>query len=57
MHLTGFPEWRLRVGDWRVRFQFDYAGHQIVVLRVADARTVIRMELGASQIRGGRAGG
>lgn len=30
----GEPEWRLRVGDWRVRFTFDYAGKLIRVLRV-----------------------
>ncbi len=28
------PVWRLRVGDWRVRFTFDYAGRTITVLRV-----------------------
>ncbi len=28
------PEWRLRVGDWRVRFAFDYATRTIQVLRV-----------------------
>ena len=27
-------EWRLRVGDWRVRFQVDRTNHFIVVLRV-----------------------
>ena len=27
-------EWRLRVGDWRVRFSFDDEQHIIVVLRV-----------------------
>ena len=27
-------EWRLRVGDWRVRFQVDRTNHIIVVLRV-----------------------
>lgn len=28
------PEWRLRVGDWRVRFQYDYDARTIHVLRV-----------------------
>lgn len=27
-------EWRLRVGDWRVRFELDRTNHIIVVLRV-----------------------
>ncbi len=27
-------ERRLRVGDWRVRFQFDHAGRALVILRV-----------------------
>jgi mRNA interferase RelE/StbE len=27
-------EWRLRVGDWRVRFDFDEEAHTIVVTRV-----------------------
>lgn len=27
-------EWRLRVGDWRVRFSFDDENQVIVVLRV-----------------------
>lgn len=31
--LTGIDEWRLRVGDWRVRFQRDEAG-VVYVLRV-----------------------
>ena len=28
------PEWRLRVGDWRVRFQKDPAGATLLILRV-----------------------
>ncbi len=28
------PEWRLRIGDWRVRFTFDDDQRMIVVLRV-----------------------
>jgi len=28
------PEWRLRVGDWRVRFQKDLAGSLLLILRV-----------------------
>jgi mRNA interferase RelE/StbE len=27
-------EWRLRVGDWRVRFHCDLAAHSVVILRV-----------------------
>ena len=32
--LTGREEWRLRVGDWRVRFDRDDEAQAIVVLRV-----------------------
>ena len=33
--LHGVPEvWRLRVGDWRVRFRRDSPAHSIVVLQV-----------------------
>jgi len=28
------PEWRLRVGDWRLRFRLDPAGTAIKVIRV-----------------------
>jgi mRNA interferase RelE/StbE len=28
------PQWRLRVGDWRVRFQYDHPGRTIQALRV-----------------------
>lgn len=28
------PEWRLRVGDWRVRFRLDIEGGTLYVLRV-----------------------
>jgi mRNA-degrading endonuclease RelE of RelBE toxin-antitoxin system len=28
------PEWRLRVGDWRVRFQKDPAGPSLLILKV-----------------------
>ncbi|MCX6020515.1 MAG: type II toxin-antitoxin system RelE/ParE family toxin [Chloroflexi bacterium] len=28
------PEWRLRVGDWRVRFVFDYANRTLMILHV-----------------------
>ena len=27
-------EWRIRVGDWRVRFEYDFGARTIVVLRV-----------------------
>lgn len=29
------PEWRLRVGDWRIRFQKDPAGPTVIILRVS----------------------
>jgi mRNA-degrading endonuclease RelE of RelBE toxin-antitoxin system len=32
--LTGSPEYRIRVGDWRVRFALDTEAHLIVVQRV-----------------------
>ncbi len=31
---TALPEYRLRVGDWRVRFGLDVAGGALVVLHV-----------------------
>ncbi len=34
LHGVEPPEWRLRVGDWRVRFQYDYDSHTMRVLRV-----------------------
>ena len=33
-NLQGLDEWRLLVGDWRVRFAPDFAARAIVVLRV-----------------------
>jgi mRNA-degrading endonuclease RelE of RelBE toxin-antitoxin system len=32
--LTGTNEGRIRVGDWRVRFDRDTAAREIVILRV-----------------------
>ena len=32
--LAGSEEWRLRVGDWRVRFDFDDDAMLVVVTRV-----------------------
>ncbi len=32
--LASSDEWRLRVGDWRIRFNFDEEAHVIVVTRV-----------------------
>jgi mRNA interferase RelE/StbE len=32
--LSGSEEWRLRVGDWRVRFEGDPSARVIYVLRV-----------------------
>ena len=34
LHGVNPPEWRLRVGEWRVRFAYDAAAHTIQVLRV-----------------------
>lgn len=40
--LTGIREWRLRVGDWRVRFERDDDERVIVVLRVLHRREAYR---------------
>lgn len=32
--LVGLPEWRLRVGEWRVRFAVDAASSAVVILRI-----------------------
>jgi mRNA interferase RelE/StbE len=32
--LAGREEWRLRVGDWRVRMRFDALQRTVIVLRV-----------------------
>jgi mRNA interferase RelE/StbE len=32
--ISGTDEWRLRAGDWRVRFRHDDTEREIVVLRV-----------------------
>jgi mRNA interferase RelE/StbE len=32
--LTGRDEWRLRVGDWRVRMRFDGPNGTVVVVRI-----------------------
>jgi mRNA interferase RelE/StbE len=33
--LQGIPDgWRLRVGDWRVRFRYDYPTRTLEVLRI-----------------------
>jgi len=35
LRLRGTPdEWRLRVGDWRVRFRYDTATQTLAVLRI-----------------------
>ena len=36
------PEWRLRVGDWRVRFTFADGGETLRVLRVRHRREAYR---------------
>ncbi len=41
--LRGYEgEWRLRVGDWRVRFTFERETHTIRVLRVLHRREAYR---------------
>ena len=35
-------EWRMRVGDWRIRLRFDYSGNILTVLRVQHRREVYR---------------
>ena len=32
--LKASDEWRLRVGDWRVRLRLDFEGRQVVVVRI-----------------------
>jgi mRNA interferase RelE/StbE len=32
--LQGSDEWRLRIGDWRVRLQLDFETRTVVVVRV-----------------------
>lgn len=32
--LKGSDEWRLRVGDWRVRLQLDFGTRTVVVVRI-----------------------
>jgi mRNA interferase RelE/StbE len=32
--LQGSDEWRLRVGDWRVRLRLDFEARAVVVVRV-----------------------
>jgi mRNA interferase RelE/StbE len=32
--LRGSDEWRLRVGDWRVRLQLDFEARAVVVVRI-----------------------
>ena len=35
-------EWRLRVGDWRVRLELDSEGNTVYVIRVQHRREVYR---------------
>lgn len=35
-------QWRLRVGNWRIRFRFDKTAHEIEVQRVLDRREAYR---------------
>jgi len=32
--LKGSDEWRLRVGDWRVRLRLDFDNHSVSVVRI-----------------------
>jgi mRNA interferase RelE/StbE len=32
--LRGSDEWRLRVGDWRVRLQLDFHARTVIVVRI-----------------------
>ena len=32
--LQGSDEWRLRVGDWRVRLQLDFDARTVIVVRI-----------------------
>jgi mRNA-degrading endonuclease RelE of RelBE toxin-antitoxin system len=32
--LKGSDEWRLRVGDWRVRLRLDFESNTIIVVRI-----------------------
>ena len=32
--LQGSDEWRLRVGDWRVRLRLDFAKRAVVIVRI-----------------------
>ena len=32
--LQGSDEWRIRVGDWRVRLQLDFAARTVIVVRI-----------------------
>jgi len=32
--LRGSDEWRVRVGDWRVRLQLDFDGRTVIVVRI-----------------------
>ena len=36
------PEWRLRVGDWRIRFTFTDGGQTLRILRVLHRREAYR---------------
>ena len=35
-------EWRMRVGDWRIRLKFDYSNNVLTVVRVQHRREVYR---------------
>jgi len=39
-------EWRLRVGDWRIRYKRDPTRRSIIVLRVLRAAKLIEIDLG-----------
>lgn len=38
--LTGADEWRIRVGDYRIRYRIDDSAHHILITRIAHRREV-----------------
>ena len=32
--LQGSDEWRIRVGDWRIRLQLDFTARTVIVVRI-----------------------
>jgi len=40
--LTGSDEWRIRVGDYRIRYLIDDAAQTVVIARIAHRKDVYR---------------